>query len=188
MIYLELFLTFFKIGLFTFGGGYAMLPLVQAEVATLGWLDEATLVNFVAISESTPGPFPINLATFVGTQVGGILGAVCATVGVILPSFIVILIVAKVYDKFRKSRAVMGVMEGLKPATVGLIAAAVISVGQTALFPGGISLEVFTSPAIYISLAIFALMTVLAFKKAHPIIIVVISAVVGIGVGFALGL
>ena len=106
MIWIELFLTFLKIGAFTFGGGYAMLPLIQSEVERHGWLTQAEVVDFIAVSESTPGPLAINMATFVGIRTGGVLGAVCATLGVVLPSFVIILIVAKFYEKFRKSRAV----------------------------------------------------------------------------------
>ncbi|MCR5538232.1 MAG: chromate transporter, partial [Lachnospiraceae bacterium] len=83
MIFLRLFLSFFKIGLFTFGGGYAMIPLIQEEVLVRGWLDSGTLVDFIAVSESTPGPFAVNIATYVGSQTGGIFGAVCATAGVV---------------------------------------------------------------------------------------------------------
>ena len=103
MIYLELFLTFFMIGAFTFGGGYAMLPLMQEQVvAKWGHIISAEeIIDFIAVSESTPGPFAINMATYVGSEVGGIFGAVCATLGVVVPSFVVILIVAKCYDKFR---------------------------------------------------------------------------------------
>ena len=109
MIFLELFLTFFKIGLFTFGGGYAMLPLIQSEVITKGWMQPEEIINFIAVSESTPGPFAINCATYVGSQMGSrlggfeneifaaILGGALATLGVVLPSFIIILIVAKVF-------------------------------------------------------------------------------------------
>ena len=121
MIYLELFLTFLKIGAFTFGGGYAMLPLIQEEVAAHNWLDSASLVNFVAVSESTPGPFAVNIATYVGAETGGVFGSFCATFGVVLPSFVIILIVAKCFEKFRSSRIVSGCMTGLKPAVIGLI-------------------------------------------------------------------
>ena len=193
MIYLELFLTFFKIGLFTFGGGYAMLPLVQAEVATLGWLDEATLVNFVAISESTPGPFAINIATYVGSQmgsdfgvIGSIFGSFCATLGVVLPSFIIILIVAKIYDAFKKSSFVKGIMTGLKPAVVGLISAAALSIALTVLVPEGFSFEIFKNLQLYVSLFIFGVSAVMAFKKVHPILIICFSAVVGIVSGYLL--
>ena len=184
MILLELFLTFFKIGALTFGGGYAMLPLVQAEVAAKGWLSGNALVDFIAIAESTPGPFAINMATYVGNVKGGIIGGMCATLGVVLPSFIVILIVAKCYDRFRRSKIVSGVMSGLKPAVIGMIGSAVVSVGKTVLFAKGVSLDVLTQPALYVSLAICALGLVLAFKKKHPILIVCLSALLGIAAGY----
>ena len=188
MIFLDLFFTFFKIGLFTFGGGYAMLPLIQDEVASHGWLTANQLIDFVAVSESTPGPFAINIATYIGTQTGGVLGAICATLGVVLPSFIVILIVARVYDKFKENKIVKGCMAGLKPAVIGLIASAMLSLGQTVLFSGGLTLDVFTTIPFYISILIFAVMTVLSFKKLHPILIVCLSAVAGIAAGYALDL
>ena len=191
MAFLELFLTFLMIGAVTFGGGYAMLPMIQEQVG-LRWnelIPADLLINFVAVSESTPGPFAINMATYVGSVVGGaqgglgmtILGSACSTLGVVVPSFVIILIVAQVYDKFKQSRIVKGCMTGLKPAVVGLIANAVLNV----------ILEVFTfdltalmSPAFYVSLVLFVAMTVLAFKKVHPIVIVCISAVAGIIFGY----
>ena len=188
MIYLKLFLTFFKIGAFTFGGGYAMLPLIEQEITAKGWMELEQLVNFIAVSESTPGPFAINMATYVGSQVApmGILGAACATLGVVMPSFIIILIVARIYDKFRSSNTVKGVMTGLKPAVVGLIGSAIISIAITVLFPAGISLDVFKTIELYVSLLIFAVCTVLAFKKVHPIIIICLSAISGIAAGYLL--
>ena len=125
-IYLELFVTFFKIGLFTFGGGYAMLPLIQKEVLAHDWMELEEVINFIAVSESTPGPFAINCATYVGIETGGILGAVCATLGVVMPSFIVILCVARFYKKFKESKIVSSVMTGLRPAVIGLIGSAAI--------------------------------------------------------------
>lgn len=196
MIYLELFYTFFKIGLFTFGGGYAMLPLIQDEVIAHNWIPMEDFINFIAVSESTPGPFAINMATYVGTQMGavegglgtyfgGLLGGVCSTLGVVMPSFIVILIVAKLFEQFKKNNIVKGAMSGLKPAAVGLIASAVVSMALIVFIPDGFSTAIFTSYEFYISLALFAVMSVLAFKKVHPILIIVISAVVGIVTGFA---
>lgn len=151
MIWIELFLTFLKIGAFTFGGGYAMLPLIQSEVEGHGWLTQAEVVNFIAVSESTPGPLAINMATFVGIRTGGVFGAVCATLGVVLPSFVIILIVAKFYEKFRKSRAVDGVMYGLRPAVIGLIGAAFLSVGMTVFFPNGLKNSVFSGAGFWLS-------------------------------------
>lgn len=184
MIFLDLFWTFLKIGAFTFGGGYAMLPLIQSEVAAHGWLTSEELVNFIAVSESTPGPFAVNISTYVGMTVGGLFGSLCATLGVVLPSFVIILIVAKCFEKFRSSKFVSGCMSGLKPAVVGLIGAAVISVGKTVFFPGGMSLSVFSGASVYVSIAVFILMMVLAFKKVHPIIIICLSAGIGIAAGY----
>ena len=186
MIYLELFWTFLTIGAFTFGGGYAMLPLIQEEV-TARWGDVITnesLINFVAVSESTPGPFAVNMATYIGAEMGGVFGSVCATLGVVLPSFVIILIVAKCYDKFKENRIVKGCMTGLKPAVVGLIGNAVLNVLITVFFPAGLSLAVFTTVQFYVFAAIFAVMLVLAFRKIHPIIIIVLSAAAGIVVGY----
>ena len=188
MILIDLFLTFLKIGAFTFGGGYAMLPLIQSEVARHGWLTQAEVVDFIAVSESTPGPLAINMATFIGIRTNGIIGAVCATLGVILPSFVIILIVAKFYEKFRKSRVVDGIMYGLRPAVIGMIGAAFLSVGMTVFFPGGLQTAVFSEAVFWLSLGIFALGAVLAFRKLHPIAIIAISAVIGIIAGYALGL
>ena len=194
MAFLELFLTFFMIGIVTFGGGYAMLPMIQEQV-TLRWgelIPPEQLINFVAVSESTPGPFAINMATYVGSVVGStqggigmtVLGSFCATMGVVLPSFMVILIVAKIYDKFKASKLVKGAMSGLKPAVVGLIANAILGVIVEVFIPAGFALSIFTSPAFYISLGIFAVMVVLAFRKVHPIIIISASAAAGIAFGY----
>lgn len=193
MIFLELFLTFFKIGAFTFGGGYAMLPLIQSEALSNGWLTMEEIIDFIAVSESTPGPFAINMATFVGTQMGkaelgiggGLLGAICATLGVVMPSFIVILCVAKFYQKFKENKIVAGCLGGLKPAAIGLICAAVISIGKTVFFPDSIALSVLASYTFIFSALLFAVMLFLALKKKmNPIYIIVISAVAGIGAGY----
>lgn len=183
MIFLSLFFTFFKIGIFTFGGGYAMLPFIEQEVAKHAWLSETELIDFVAISESTPGPFAINIATFIGTKTAGVFGAVCATAGVVLPSFVIILIVAGCLKKFKESQVVKGALSGLKPAVPGLIATAIVSVAIAVFMPNGFSLNMFQDASFYYCFAIFILATVLAFKKIHPIWIVCLSAALGIGFG-----
>lgn len=186
MIYFELFYTFFLIGAFTFGGGYAMLPLIKEAVVAHNWISEQTLIDFVAVSESTPGPFAINMATYVGSTMGGILGAACATLGVVLPSFLVILFVAKVYEKFKTNKIVMGCMSGLKPAVVGLISSAILSIAATVFIPNGFNLAVFKDATFYISAVIFALgmFITFKFKKVHPILIICLSAVLGIAAGY----
>ncbi|MBQ7940639.1 MAG: chromate transporter [Clostridia bacterium] len=186
MIFLELFWTFFKIGAFTFGGGYAMLPLIQEAVLTKGWAEPEALINFIAVSESTPGPFAINMATYIGAEVGGVFGSVCATLGVVMPSFIVILLVARFFEKFKESRIVKGCMSGLKPAVVGLIGAALLSVAVTVFIPEGFTLSIFTDPQTYLSLAIFGVSAFLAFRKIHPIAIICLSAALGILGGYVL--
>ncbi len=194
MIFLQLFLTFFEIGLFTIGGGYAMLPLIEEKVVSNGWMPEEQIVNFIAVSESTPGPFAVNISTYIGSQMGGkagVLGAVfgsfCATLGVVLPSFIIILIVARFYEKFKENAVVAGCMTGLKPAVVGLIGGAVLSIVATVFIPtGAVSSELLKTAQTYISLGIFALCTVLSFKKVHPIIIICLSALIGIIAGYLL--
>ncbi|MDE6740302.1 MAG: chromate transporter [Lachnospiraceae bacterium] len=184
MRYLELFITFLKIGAFTFGGGYAMLPLIQEQVAAHGWLTDEELINFIAVSESTPGPFAINISTYVGMETGGLPGAFCATLGVVMPSFIIILIVAKCFGRFQESRVMKGAMSGLKPAVVGLIAAAVVSTGKTVLFPNGLSLFSLSASSFIISILIFVLMFILILQKIHPIFIIILSGIIGVVTGY----
>ncbi|MBQ9079682.1 MAG: chromate transporter [Clostridia bacterium] len=182
MIYLKLFLTFLKIGAFTFGGGYAMLPLMQNEVAANNWMTPEELVNFIAVSESTPGVLAINAATYIGAEVGGFWGSVCATLGVVVPSFVIILIVARFLMMFSSNKYVLSVMKHLKPAVVGLIGSAVITLGQPVFLPNGFKdINIF---ALCFSIAVFALMLFLAIKKKHPILLIGLSAALGIAVGF----
>ena len=188
MVLIKLFLAFLKIGAFTFGGGYAMIAMIQAEAERQGWLTGEELVDFVALSESTPGPLAVNMATFVGMRTGGVLGAIIATLGIVLPSFIIILIIAKFFEKYEKSKAVGGIMSGLKPAVVGMIGAAFISVARTVFFPAGLSVSVFSSASFWVFLGLFAVTVVLAFKKVHPINVILLSAVIGVGAGYGLGL
>ena len=186
MTYLILFLEFFKIGAFTFGGGYAMIPFIQETVLSHGWLTTSELVDFIAVSESTPGAFAVNISTYVGSQVGGFFGAVCATTGVVLPAFLIILIIAKIYDKFKNSKTVKGAMFGLKSVVVGLIAATVISIATEVFFANGFTASVVTTSTFWFSLAVFAVtLFLLLYKKTSPILIVVLSAGVGIIAGYA---
>ena len=187
MVMIELFLTFLKIGAFTFGGGYAMIAMIQYEAERHGWLTQEELVDFVALSESTPGPLAVNMATFVGIRTGGIAGAVIATLGIVLPSFIIILIIAKCFERFKNSRSVKGIMSGLKPAVVGMIGTAFLSVGRTVFFPEGLQLKAFTDASFWIFLCLFSVSAVLAFKKMNPIKIILIAAAVGVCTGYVLG-
>ena len=197
MIFLELFFTFFKIGLFTFGGGYAMIPLIQSEILGKGWLAEEALINFIAVAESTPGPFAINIATYVGSEKGGemlgmgflgsFLGSACATLGVVLPSFLIILLVARFYLKFKSNRYIAGAMTGLRPAAIALIMSAVVSMGSSVFFPNGIDLSVFMTYEFISAAVIFVIMLtlMLCIKKIHPILLICLSAVFGIAAGYA---
>lgn len=184
MIYLTLFLTFFKIGAFTFGGGYAMIPLIQEEMLSHGWMSAADIVNFIAISESTPGPLAINMATYVGSQLGGFAGALCATLGVVAPSFIVILIVAKFYLKFKSSKIVGACMSGLRPAVIGMIGSAALSISAEVFVPTKITLAYFASYSFITTVIIFLISLIMIFKKINPIIVIVTSAILGIAAGY----
>lgn len=176
MILLTLLVTFAKIGLFTIGGGYAMIPMIKDEVMAHGWISANELIDFIAVSESTPGPFAINIATFIGTNTAGFWGAVFATFGVVLPSFIIILLVAKFFTQFKENFYVKSALSGLRPAVIGLIAAAVWYIGVKALAPNGIT------KLDYRSFIILGIVFVIGRwkKNLHPIFIVLISGVLGI--------
>lgn len=178
----QLFWTFLEIGAVSFGGGYGMISLIREKVLLHGWLEETQFLSFIAVSESTPGPLAINMATFIGASQAGAVGAFCATLGVVLPSFLIILLVARFYAAFRSSAIVSGAMGGLRPAVIGMIGAAVVSVGQTVFLPEG--LAAVTAYPLVCSLAIFALMAVLTHKKLHPIVIILLSALLGIVTGY----
>ena len=175
MIYLKLFLEFFKIGAFTFGGGYAMLPLIQQTVLENHWITEQQLVDFIAVSESTPGPLAINMSTYVGVRTAGIGGACAATLGVVLPSFIIILLISGCYKKIQSNRLVRGAMAGLQPAVVALIATALLSVAGNVFDIGNL----FTRDTL-ISIFILLIAGVLCYRKKHPILIIGVSALLGV--------
>ncbi len=187
---LSLYLTFAKIGLFTIGGGYAMIPLIQEEIISRNWLSQSELINFIAVSESTPGTFAVNISTYIGSQVcsqygvlGQIAGGAFATLGVITPSFFIILLVAKFYQQFKKSTVVSGVMSGLRPTVIGLIAAALINLARAVFFPNGFDPSEIISINVISSLVIYAICLVLILKKLHPIFMILIAAAAGLLVG-----
>ena len=193
MTYLILFLEFLKIGAFTFGGGYAMIPFIQETVLKHGWLTNQELIDFIAVSESTPGAFAVNISTYVGSQVGSaengffgsILGAILATTGVVLPAFLIIIIIAKIYEKFKTSKTVQGAMFGLKSTVVGLIAAAVISIAIEVFFAKGFTATVFATSEFWFSISVFAVMLfLLLYKKLSPVIIIGFSAGLGVIAGY----
>jgi chromate transporter len=178
----SLFCTFFKIGLFTFGGGYSMIPLIEEEIIAKAWCGLCTLVDFIGISESTPGPFAINIATFIGNEIAGVWGAVAATLGVILPSFLIILLVAKFFTKFQCNPWVQSVLGGLRPAVVGLIGAATVLIMSLVFFQAetvwDIRWDALDIKAVGIFAAVFLVSRI--FKKAHPILIIFVSMVLGV--------
>lgn len=175
MIYLKLFWEFLLIGAFTFGGGYAMLPLIQQVVLENGWLTEQQLIDFIAVSESTPGPLAVNMSTYIGMRTAGFLGAFVATLGIVLPSFFIILLVAGCYKQFQKNTAVKGAMTGLKPAIVVLITTALLSIAGSVFQ----LTSLFTKQNL-LSLVIVLICGVLSYKKVHPILIIGVSALAGI--------
>lgn len=183
MIFLELFITFFKIGLFTFGGGYAMIPLMEQEVVGNQWLTLTELTNVIAISQSTPGPFAVNVATFVGMDMGGLLGALIAALAVALPSFIIIFIIAKAFTNFQNNKWVQGALFGMRPVIIGLIASAVWLLMSSELIVHGAeiaNLQVLMKSLQYKEIIIFAICTLIYFKfKLHPVQLILISGGLG---------
>ena len=198
-VYLRLYWEFFKTGLFAVGGGMATLPFLKDIGQSTGWYTYTDLMNMLAVSESTPGPIGINMATYVGFTVGGIPGAVIATLGEVTPSIIVILLVAMMLQKFRDSRYVNHAFYGLRPASTGLIGAACVSVilevltgvrlaSEGALvngvqLTGGslLNLRGLTLAAVLLVLTNWVKPT----KKLHPIVFIALSAAVGVAFGFA---
>ena len=183
MIYLLLFLEFFKVGLFCFGGGFGMLPLIEETVIARGWATEAQFYDFIGICESTPGPIAVNTATYIGATQGGVLGSLCATLGVALPSFLIILLIASVLKNFADNRYVKGFLVGVKPIVVALI----LSTGAILLVKalGYVSLLEFHFD--WMSTVIFATLCAVWFvakrvfgKKLSAVSIILISAALGI--------
>ena len=183
-ILLDLFLTFLKIGVVSFGGGYAMIPLITDEVLSHAWLTSEQILNFIAVAESTPGPIAINMATFIGASQAGILGALFATLGVVLPSFIIIFIIASLMKNLLKFKGVQAFLNGVRPVVVALIIGTAITMGLTVL----LSLKTIGQPIIFDwkALVILALIVCLSFiykrlakKKISPIILIIYSAILG---------
>ena len=180
---LILFWIFFKIGLFTFGGGYAMIPLMKSELVGGGYISQEMLYDFIGISESTPGPFAVNMATFIGMSQYGLIGAIFTTLGVVLPSFIIILLIASLGSRFLDTAGVKRAFLGLKPAVIGLILAVSIGLFIHALFPL-IDLDTFLidfSDFNFNGLIILVIVIIVSifYKKISPIKIIFISAILG---------
>ena len=198
MIYLTLFIEFFKVGLFSFGGGFGMIPLIQDAVIRHNWMSEDAFYNFIGVCESTPGPIAVNMATYVGYTVGGVPGAIVATIGEVTPSIIVILIVAAMLAKFRDSQYVANAFYGLRPASTGLIGAACAGVmlqviaGITSASQEDSALMKFSWDGAISWRGIILALVLLVFtryikktKDLHPIVFIGVSAVIGVVFHFA---
>ncbi len=168
-ILLELFITFFKIGAFSFGGGYAMLPLIEEEViGHHGWISSREFIDIIAVSEMTPGPIAINSATFLGYRVAGVLGSALATLGVVLPSFIVMSLIFHFVTRFKNSKYVDWAFNGIRPVVLGLIASAAVSVAGSSFID---------IKSVLIAILLFYLVT---FKKFNPIMAIILAAGLGV--------
>lgn len=185
MIYLTLFLTFLKIGAVSFGGGYGMISLIREDCLANGWLTENELLNFIAVAESTPGPIAVNMATFVGSSQGGFWGALLATLGVVFPSFIIILCIAAVLNKLLKYAGVKATLNGIRPAIVGMI----LATGVTMLLSVMCQISSLNSTFAldWRLLCIFAAIVIISLayskwkkKTVSPILLIVLSGTLGI--------
>lgn len=185
MIYFKLFLTFLEIGAVSFGGGYGMISLIREAVLSNHWLTESEFINFIAVSESTPGPLAVNMATFIGSSQGGVLGSLLATLGVVLPSFVIILLIAAVLSNLLKYAGVQAFLSGVRPCVVALILATALTMGFSTLF-GFTTIR--SAPEVDLrGVVILLLLITLHFGYKHlkkkapsPILIIVLSAGLGI--------
>lgn len=182
-IYLILFFEFFMIGLFTIGGGYAMIPLVRDLVLKYNWMNETEFYNFLGVCESTPGPIAINMATYVGSTQGGLLGSIIATLGVVLPSFIIIVLVASILKKVIKNKYFQAFLNGVKPVVIALILGTGVMLVIKCI--GFNSIELFSFD--FVSFIIFLLIAFIFYfvkyvfkKKLNAIALIFISAVLGL--------
>ncbi len=181
MIYLDLFLGFLKVGCFSYGGGYGAIPLIRDVVMSYGWLDEEMLTYMIAVSESTPGPIMVNLATYVGSSQAGLLGALLATAAVVLPSFLIILLVTAILQSALKNKYVNAILRGFKPCVVGIV----LATGLYMVFQNCFgSIHSFSCDlrVILVTTLLFTFKILhhrITHKKLSPIQLILISAVVG---------
>ena len=185
MLELQLFWTFFKIGLFTIGGGHAMIPLIMEELVAEGWLEQEILLDFIAISESTPGPFAVNIATYAGQEVAGIGGAIMCTLGVVLPSLIIIILIAKFFSRYMNRPVVQEVFDHVSGSVTGLLFSVVLTVGILVLFGMNDIYDVGSFKPDWIAIGLFLGLLALSFvkikkKKLPPIAIILLSAAGGV--------
>lgn len=185
MIYLMLFLTFLKIGAVSFGGGYGMISLIKDDCLANGWLTEEELLNFIAVAESTPGPIAVNMATFVGSSQGGIFGALLATLGVVLPSFVIILLIASVFTRLLKYAGIKAILGGIRPAIIALILGTAATMFLSLVFgikSIGSSFSFDFRSAIVLTVVFLVSFVYSKWKKKpfSPILLILISGLLGI--------
>lgn len=185
MTYILLFVEFFNVGLFTFGGGFAMIPLIKEVVLKYNWLSEPEFYDFIGVCESTPGPVAINMATYIGSMQGGIFGSVLATLGVVLPSFIIILLIASIIKNFTNNKYFKGFIKGTKP----VVSALIISTGAILLIKAlglaslkNVSFDLISFVILGLLLAVYFVVLKVFHKKLSSIQLIIISAVIGIAV------
>ena len=195
MIYLTLMWVFAKIALFSFGGGYAMIPLIQKEIETRGWVEAGEFADIVAISQMTPGPIAINAATYIGMKTSGIIGSIFATFGICIPSFILIIAIVNFFNRFKDSRIVNSALMGIRPITIGLIGSAAVFFLKMSVFEGtqisvssiqelfaGNILKIFDMIKINIGASLIFLIAIICSKviKLHTILIILLSMLLGL--------
>ena len=191
MIYFQLLWTFFKIGIFSFGGGYVMIPLIQKEIELHGWIYSNEFADIVAISQMTPGPIAVNTATYVGARVAGFWGSFFATLGVSLPSFILTLVIVRFLKRFSNNATVEAILKGVRPVTIGLIATAVVFFAEMSILKTDFLIiikriiskniiHLLTANIDYGSLLIFTVILIgVKYFKLNPILAVFLAAVLG---------
>lgn len=181
MIYFDLFLGFLKVGCFSFGGAYGAIPLIRDVVMSYGWLSDEMLTYMIAVGESTPGPIMVNLATYIGSSQAGFLGAVIATLAVILPSFLIILIITAMLKTAVKNKYVQAVLRGLKPCVCGIVLATGMYMVSANCFGSAHAIKVNVQAIIITALLVITMFAykLIAKKKLSPILLIIVSAVAG---------
>lgn len=184
MIYLQLFLSFLQIGLFSFGGGYAAMPLIQEQIVdTHGWLSMSEFTDLITISQMTPGPIAINSATFVGIKIAGLAGAAVATAGCIFPSCVIVTLLAQIYLKYRNVKTFQSVLDSLRPAVVAMIAAAGVSILTSAFWQNAD--KIILAETDWSMVLIFLICLILLIKaKWNPILVMLLAGLMKLGVSF----
>ncbi len=190
MIYLDLLFTFFKIGLFSFGGGYGMIPLIEREIISNGWLTCQEFVNIISISEMTPGPIAINIATFVGYRIKGVPGGIIATTGVVLPSLILILVISHYLTKYGDNRIIKEIIRWIRPVVLALIIQATIFVAMNTFFKECFDMKILLETGFinylagtlnpYAIIITIASLAALLFTRVHPIFVILAGGSAGV--------